>query len=104
MEELKPEEVTHALREWLGERGSVEVSRNGPEERITGWIMHPDFTGVSRAIRQSWLWDGFGEEGMLPQWQGLRGTFRDRAGQIGLILTYSPAEYENAFGESAQTA
>jgi len=104
MEELKPQEITQALMSWLGEKGVVEVSRDSPSGRISGWVMHPSFTGVSRAERQSWLWDGFGEGGTIPRWQGLRGTFKERATQIGLVLTYSPAEYENAFGESARTA
>src|SRR5258706_16328791 len=103
MEKLKPEEVARALKDWLGDRAIVDVSRDDPNGRITGWIMHPDFTGVSRVVRQSWLSDGFGEEGKLSQWAGLRGTFKERATQIGLILTYSPAEYENAFGDSAKT-
>ncbi len=101
MEIVTAEEVEQALTDWLGPDGRVEVSRDGPQGRITGWVMHPDFTGVSRATRQSWLWDGFAEEGELQPWAGLRGTFNKRATQIGLMLTYSPSEFENAMGKSA---
>ena len=101
MEQLTSTEVSAALNDWLGATGIVEVSRDQPNGRITGWIMHPDFTGVSIAERQSWLWNGFGEEGHFKRWSGLRGTFQDRTTQIGLILTYSPAEYEDALDETA---
>ena len=101
MEELTADEVRSVLQIWLGEAGLVEVSRDEPNGRITGWIMHPEFTGVSHATRQAWLWDGFEQVGSLVQWKGLRGTFRERSTQIGLILTFSPAEYENALGLSA---
>jgi hypothetical protein len=101
MEELTADEVHSAIKDWLGQAGLVDVSREQPDARITGWIMHPEFTGISHATRQAWLWDGFEQSGSLEQWKGLRGTFRERSAQIGLILTYSPAEYENALGISA---
>lgn len=104
MEELSPAEVTQALSDWLGKVGKIDVSRDGPGGRITGWIMHPDFTGISRTTRQTWLWEGTGEAGNLPAWKGLRVEFGARSVEIGVILTYSPAEYENAFGSDAQTA
>jgi len=101
MEELTAGEVQSAIKAWLGQLGLVEVSRDEPGGRITGWIMHPEFSGVSHATRQAWLWDGFEQQGHLEQWKGLRGTFRERSAQIGLILTFSPAEYENALDISA---
>jgi hypothetical protein len=101
MEELTAEEVQSALKGWLGPDGIVDVSRDEPRGRITGWIMHPGFTGISHATRQSWLWDGFEQGVFLEQWKGLRGTFRERSAQVGLVLTYSPAEYDNALGQSA---
>jgi hypothetical protein len=54
-----------------------------------------------RVERQAWLWDGVEQVGLLEQWKGLRDTFKSRSAQIGLILTYSPAEYEKALGLSA---
>ena len=104
MAKLKSEDVEAALAKWLGEGGLIDVSRDSKNGRITGWVMHPSFKGVSRADHQSWLWEGYGDEGSLTRWQGLRGTFQERASQIGLLLTFSPAEYENAFGKSAQSA
>ena len=101
MEELTADDVQSALQGWLGPEGRVEVSRDQPNGRITGWIMHPYFTGVSHAERQEWLWNGFVQRGLLEHWRGLRETFKERSTQIGLILTYSPAEYENALGQSA---
>jgi hypothetical protein len=101
MEELSAGDVQAALNGWLEPMGLVEVSRDKPDGRITGWIMHPLFLGVSHAERQKWLWEGFEGTDLLKQWQGLRGTFKGRSTQIGLILTYSPAEYENALGQSA---
>ena len=101
MAKLTEDEVKAAVEGWLGPLGQIHMSRGGPGSRITGWIMHPDFKGVMHADRQGWLWNGFGEEGTLKPWKGLRETFKERSSQIGLILTYSPAEYENAFGQSA---
>lgn len=101
MEQLTAEEVRSSIRNWLGDDSIVEVSRDDPGGRITGWIMHPRFTGLSHSDRQAWLWNGSGEAGELTPWKGLKGTFQARSSQIGLILTYSPAEYENAFDESA---
>lgn len=104
MERLKIQQVKKALQEWLGKNGSVELEQESSEDRITGWIVHPQFAGVSRAVRQSWLWDGFEQSGELSSWPGLRGTFREQSTQIGLVLTFSPAEYDSAFGEEKKSA
>ena len=101
MEELNANEVTESLKAWLGEGTTVELSRDSPEGRLTGWIMHPAFAGISRAVRQEWLWNGFSDEGALPHWEGLRSRLRERAAQIGLFLTFSPHEYEQTFAEAA---
>src|SRR5437868_15294294 len=98
-EMLEEQAVRQALTDWLGPRGLVEVSRDEPEGRITGWIMHPSFAGVDNATRQDWIWQGLPQPGSLPMWSGLRGRFGDKAAQIGMIFTFSPFEYESAFGE-----
>ena len=101
MEKLKPEAIIKALQALLGPDSAIELSRDDPAGRITGWIMHPGFKGISHHGRQEWLWNGSSEEGDLPKWQGLRNAFGERSAQIGLVLTYSPLEYQNAFDESA---
>jgi hypothetical protein len=63
--------------------------------------MHPHFAGVSHVERQAWLWNGYQQGELFVGWNGLRDIFRERSVQIGLILAYSPAEYENALGQSA---
>jgi len=67
IEELTAEEVRSALQGWLEPEALVEVSRDQPNGRITGWIMHPGFTGISHATRQAWLWDGFEQTGLLKR-------------------------------------
>ena len=101
MEKLTNDQVQKALREWLGPDAVIEVSRDAPKSRITGWIMHPAFKNVSHATRQAWLWDGSAQGALNKDWKGLRGVFREKSSQIGLILTYSPPEYQNAFSQSA---
>jgi hypothetical protein len=101
MEELTANEVRAALEGWLRDTGLVDVARDQPNGRITGWIMHPHFAGVSHAERQNWLWNGREQDDHFGDWEGLRNIFRDRSTQVGLILTYSPAEYDNALGQSA---
>ena len=101
---LSGTEVSNALKQWLGADAIVDVSRESPDSRITGWIMHPHFAGVDRATRQDWVWTGFHQPGKLPEWSGLREIFKNRADQIGMIFTFSPIEYENAFNEKPKTA
>lgn len=43
MEKLTNDQVQKALREWLGPDAVIEVSRDAPKSRMTGWIMHPAF-------------------------------------------------------------
>jgi len=101
VDQLTSKEVQAALEGWLGSSAIVDVSREVPNGRITGWIMHPSFAGVPAADRQSWLWNGYGDQGTLPRWDGLRGKSKGQSTQIGLILTYSKLEYENALDETA---
>jgi hypothetical protein len=101
MEKLTEAEVKEALHGWLGPDAVIDISRDRPEGRITGWITHPSFAGVEPTERQSWLWNGQGEQGDLPPWPGLRQTFNQRSSQIGMLFTFSPIEYQNAFDESA---
>lgn len=103
-ERLDVGRVAQALQAWLGKSGTVDLARDAPGARITGWIMHPAFTGVDRATRQDWLWKGTSAGEMIQPWSGLRAGFGEQASQIGLILTFSPIEYENAFGEMPKTA
>ncbi len=104
MEKLDSKTVAEAVREWVGANALIELSRDSAEGRITGWIVHEAFAKVDRSTRQTWLWDGMSGNQLLKPWKGLRGTFGELATQIGLVLSFSPTEYENAFGESAQTA
>ena len=92
MQELTAIEVQSALKAWLGEPGVVEVSREDPNGSTTGLIMHPDFTGISHATRQAWLWDGFEQGGILKQWQGLLVGSRERSAQIGLFYPTLPLD------------
>ena len=101
---LVDEELSSALKGWLGSEAVVEVSRDTPDGRITGWIMHPYFHTVDRSTRQDWLWLGFHEGKGLNDWPGLRTMYGELATQIGMIFTFSPLEYENAFGETPKTA
>jgi hypothetical protein len=98
MEVVSLNKVKDALGAWLGPEGMVDLEKAGKSGRITGWIMHPAFRGIPRAERQKWLWTGFEQVGTLPEWNGLRNLFGEGSAQIGVILTYSPEEYENALG------
>lgn len=83
-EPLNVESVRKAL-EQVTDRGAGETfdivsgfSGSGP----TGYVVRNDFRGVIAAERYRWLSRFFERE------------FRDRAGQIGLVLTFTPEEFE----------
>lgn len=98
--EVNEKAVRQALADWVGRDGRVQIERSGTG-KIRGYIVHPHFTGVSVAERQSWLWQGVPNSGVLD-WKGLNALFGEGATEIGMIFAYSPAEYKDFIAEEAQ--
>jgi len=100
---LTPKEVTDALNGWLGTEGRANVGWTSPGSRITGYIVHPNFRGLAPKERQDWLWNGVPKP-RGGDWTGLNAVFKERATQIGVILAYSPDEYEQLFDTETDVA
>jgi hypothetical protein len=96
--ELTPTRVEEALRRWVGDDGRASVTGTIPGSRLTGYVAHPAFRGLSVRERQALLWNGD------TQWEGLNRLFGDEATQIGVIFTYSLEEFDDLFGGETDVA
>lgn len=73
-------EVEAAIDQILG---PGQISDLGIENgRVAGYVCHPAFAGMDAAERRSLLWNG------------LRAHFAERSTLIGVLLLYSPKEYQ----------
>ena len=76
----------------------LEQEVRGPESMVNitdefghigGFVVRPEFDGQTISTRQKSLWDS------------LRNRFGEEAGEIGMIFTYSPYEYDEIFAEES---
>ena len=86
---MTPEELKKILDVILGSSGVAEISRDTPNSRLSGFVVHPGFRGKDLSERRRWIHDS------------LRQELGPRAQDVGNLFFLSPEEYDETFAGAA---